>query len=367
MPPRKKQKNPPIFSHEFVIQNHADILACLAILIVAGLISEGSAKISRLFISLQYEIKSDDNNEEPELLTFERGILDIFTIIFYAIIIAIFHAVIQEYGIDKITKKFHLSKTKNSRFSESGQILVWSVLSATAGFHLLIEDGLISDTSVSLQKLWEGYPHTILSWENKLFMISQIAYWVHMYPELYFQKVRKDEVWQRVQYYTLHLIFISGAYILHYWRVSIVLMALHYIGEALFHFSRLCYFADKTDISKHGYSAWGVVFPTVRFLTLGLSILVFWFGLASAKAQQGLDFASGCYNSMFLRIVSISSVAILQIWLMWPYIQLQIRYRNEEREAKQKVAAIKQKQMNKKAGKKSASNGDVSKNKQKTH
>jgi translocating chain-associated membrane protein 1 len=144
-------------------------------------------------------------------------------------------------------------------------------------------------------------------------------------------------------------------------------MALHYTGEALFHFSRLCYFADKNDISMHGYSAWGVVFPTVRFLTLGMSILVFWFGLASEKAQQGVDFATGCYNNMFLRIVAISSVSILQIWLMWPYIQLQIRYRNEEREAKQKVAAIKQKQLNKKAGKKSASNGDVSKNKQKTH
>lgn len=364
MPPRKKQKNPPIFSHEFVIQNHADILACVAILIVAGLISEGPAKISRLFISMQYEVEPEDGTEEPTFL-FERGILDVFTITFYAIMIAIIHAVIQEYGIDKITKKFHLSKTKNSRFSESGQVLVWSVCSAIAGFHLLIEDGLISNTSVSLQKLWEGYPHTILSWENKLFMLSQIAYWVHMYPELYFQKVRKDEVWGRVQYYTLHLIFISGAYIFHYWRVSIVLMALHYVGEALFHFSRLCYFADKTDISKHGYSAWGVVFPIVRLLTLTLSVLVFYFGLASVESQ-GVNFSTGCFNSMFLRTVALSGVAMLQIWLMWPYIQLQIRYRNEEREARQKQIAIKQRNMNKKAGKKSASNGDV-KGKQKAH
>ena len=46
----------------------------------------------------------------------------------------------------------------------------------------------------------------------------------------------------------------------------------------------------------------------------------------------------------------MSSVAVLQIWLMWPYIQLQIRYRNEEREARKKVEAIKQKQQNKRAG-----------------
>ena len=39
---RKKTKSPPLFSHEFVIQNHADILACVAILIVLGLMSEVS-------------------------------------------------------------------------------------------------------------------------------------------------------------------------------------------------------------------------------------------------------------------------------------------------------------------------------------
>ena len=39
---RKKTKSPPIFSHEFVIQNHADILACIAILLVAGLLFEVS-------------------------------------------------------------------------------------------------------------------------------------------------------------------------------------------------------------------------------------------------------------------------------------------------------------------------------------
>ena len=34
---RSAQKSPPIFSHEFVIQNHADIVSCLAMLFVIGL------------------------------------------------------------------------------------------------------------------------------------------------------------------------------------------------------------------------------------------------------------------------------------------------------------------------------------------
>ena len=35
--PNKANKNPPIFSHEFVIQNHADIVSCLAMVFVIGL------------------------------------------------------------------------------------------------------------------------------------------------------------------------------------------------------------------------------------------------------------------------------------------------------------------------------------------
>ena len=43
--PRKKNKNPPVMSHEFVIQNHADLMACVAIVIVAGLMTEVSRPI----------------------------------------------------------------------------------------------------------------------------------------------------------------------------------------------------------------------------------------------------------------------------------------------------------------------------------
>ncbi len=37
-----KTKNPPIFSHEFVIQNHADIVSCIAMVFVIGLMFQVS-------------------------------------------------------------------------------------------------------------------------------------------------------------------------------------------------------------------------------------------------------------------------------------------------------------------------------------
>ena len=39
---RKSTKNPPILSHEFMIQNHADIVSCIAMVFVLGLMVQVS-------------------------------------------------------------------------------------------------------------------------------------------------------------------------------------------------------------------------------------------------------------------------------------------------------------------------------------
>lgn len=44
---KKSNKNPPLLSHEFVLQNHADIVSCLAMLFLLGLMFEVSPPPSR--------------------------------------------------------------------------------------------------------------------------------------------------------------------------------------------------------------------------------------------------------------------------------------------------------------------------------
>ena len=49
---------------------------------------------------------------------------------------------------------------------------------------------------------------------TKFYFIIQLAYWVHNFPELYFQKVKKEEMSARIQYTLLYLVFIAAAYLL---------------------------------------------------------------------------------------------------------------------------------------------------------
>lgn len=37
---KKSNKNPPVLSHEFIVQNHADIVSCMAMIFLLGLMFE---------------------------------------------------------------------------------------------------------------------------------------------------------------------------------------------------------------------------------------------------------------------------------------------------------------------------------------
>ncbi|CAB1340511.1 unnamed protein product, partial [Coregonus sp. 'balchen'] len=138
---RRRNKSYPFFSQEFLIQNHADIVFSLVIFILIGLMFEG------------------------EVTLYQYGWRDWATILFYFFITIILHAVVQEYVLDKVNRRLHLSKSKNTKFNESGQLCVFHLVSSMWSLYILI---------------------TV-----KFFYLTQLAYWLHALPELYFQKVRK--------------------------------------------------------------------------------------------------------------------------------------------------------------------------------
>lgn len=64
-----------------------------------------------------------------------------------------------------------------------------------------------------LSLLWTGYPNNNLSFSTKFYYIIQFAYWAHILPELYFQKIKKEEMFSRIKYSVLYLSFVSSIYI----------------------------------------------------------------------------------------------------------------------------------------------------------
>merc|ERR1711881_402568 len=232
-----KSKNPPVLSHEFVIQNHADIVACVAMVFVVGLMFQVSSPLASLFIALHHNVSVPVEvapGQVQDVVNYTAGTKDMPAIFFYLLIAIVMHQIIQEYLLDRVNRKLHLSKIKHAKFNESGQLLSFYIVSLLWAGDIIMRENLFS-----IRQLWEGYPHNNMTFLFKFFFIVQIAYWLHIFPELYFQKVKREDMPARIQYSTLYLLFIGAAYLLNFTRVALLLLILQYTVEAVFHACRL--------------------------------------------------------------------------------------------------------------------------------
>ncbi|XP_014455116.1 translocating chain-associated membrane protein 2 isoform X1 [Alligator mississippiensis] len=346
---RRRAKSHPVFSQEFLIHNHADIGFFLVLCVLVALMFETgprrschlpvfptlevTAKTAFIFILPQYNISVP--TADGELVHYRYGLKDLVTILFYIFIAIILHAVVQDYALDKISRRFHLSKVKHSKFNESGQLVAFHLTSMIWCLYVIVTEGYFSNP----RSLWENYPHVYLPFQVKFFYLCQLSYWLHALPELYFQKVRKEEIPRQLQYICLYLVHIAGAYLLNLTRLGLILLLLQYVAEFLFHMARLVYFTDENN--EKLFNAWAVVFVVTRLFTLTLSVLVIAFGLAR-EDNQTFEPEKGNFNTLLLRMGVLLVVCLFQTWMMWRFIHFQLRRWREywnEQSARKRAAA----------------------------
>lgn len=344
--PRKtSSKNPPILSHEFVIQNHADIVSCVAMVFVVGLMFQTTQPLGSLFIAMHHNATPVEELTYGAEMRYTTGLKDLCAVFFYTLIAIVVHAVIQEYILDKVKTKLHLSKVKMSKFNESGQLLMFYITAVLWGGDVIFRDGLLFNISA----LWKDYPVVQMTFLFKFFFIIQISYWLHSYPELYFQKVKREDIPSRVTYATIYLVSISAAYILNFTRLTLCLLVLHYVSETLFHVARLLRFADKNSIALKVFSVWNFIFIATRLTSIILSILTFWFGLADNENA-----------SIVLRVSALAVVVSLQGYMMLRFITFHLgRYR--ESNASNVAAVTEAKAKAEKKAKKAAKREELAK------
>lgn len=195
--------------------------------------NKATNSLASIFIALHHNVTgADPSHENPkgEPFSYTSGWKDGCAVFFYTLICIIMHAILQEYALDvslrkflreelrltiffcdpsqKISKKLHLSKFKLSRFNESGQLVVFYAMSFLWGFDVIVREQYLGN----MAKLWENFPEHPMVFLHKLFFIIQLAYYLHMLPELYFQKVKKDEQRAKIEHALGGFFLIATAY-----------------------------------------------------------------------------------------------------------------------------------------------------------
>lgn len=323
---KKSSKNPPILSHEFVIQNHGDIVSCITMVAVAGLFLEATSPVAMMFISLQHNVTIQ--TAESTRTAYEHGWKDLCTICFYSLVFVVAHAIIQEYLLDKVNRRMHLSRTKHILFDESAHLCISSIATVALAVYVLIKDE--GFWSSGLSGLWQEYPGVRMSFWLKMWVMLQLAYWCHCFLELYFQKVKKEDMFRRVKMYSAYLIIISAAYLLHLKLLLLLLLTLHHTAEALYHFSKLFHFADQHTIAILSFKLWKGVFVVVRLITITLSLIVVWFGMAKESVPE-VDWQQGNFNTPHFRMTVLGVVLLSQAVMMWHFITFHVRKVREGR------------------------------------
>lgn len=265
---------------------------------------------------------------------------------------------------------------KQSKFNESGQLLIFYLAAVLWGGDVIFREGLLFNVSA----LWRDYPNVAMTFMFKFFFIVQIAYWLHSYPELYFQKVKREDVPARVTYATIYLVTVAAAYAMNFTRLALCLLVLHYVAETVFHVARLIHFADKPQIASKSkfsfafhfffqiqtdlfnrlffyavFSFWNVLFVATRLASIILSVLTFWYGLAGNESA-----------SFVVRVTALAVVVSLQGYMLQRFLTFHLGRRREAAalvaaaEAEAKKAKLDKKKAQKAAAIKKSSEEEIS-------
>ncbi|CAB3984176.1 Translocating chain-associated membrane 1-like 1 [Paramuricea clavata] len=288
--PRKKNKKSSVFSHEFIITNHGDIVSCVCMLFMVGLLFKATQKVASVFVGPQHNITRYNNDTgEVEATHYAVGKKDICTIFFYSLAWIVIHAIIQEYILDKINRKFHLSKTKISRFNNLGGHIPFYFASAAWGADIILKESLLP----KLSNLWHGYPHIEMTFMVKFYFLLQIAYWIHCFPELYFLKAKKEDLVPRINMYLQYLVILIPAYMCNFTRLALVCFVIHYCVECLFNAIKIMNYMGKTETSKNTLVIiWALFYIAARIAVIILSIVTIWY-------VQSLEY--NVYGSVIIR------------------------------------------------------------------
>ncbi|CAH8454564.1 unnamed protein product [Dicrocoelium dendriticum] len=319
---RKKSKNPSYFSHEFIITNHGDIVSFLAMIIIMGLLYKGTHTLSSNFLFVQHNVTDEDHPSRTPL--YSPGRSDFCIIFFYTLMCIVAHAVVQEYVFDRFSKKLNLTKIRLGKFNESAHLAYFYAISVFWGVYNVVTEALVP----SLSSLWEGYPHHLMPFWTKLFLIIQICFWLHDFPELYFQRVKKELIPSRILHAAIFLCGVGLAYLGGLFKLCLILLILHYSTDFFLHAARALHLAEHTNIASVGFAIWNVLFIPVRMACIILPFLVIHYGLGR-QSVEFVDLSTGNFNTPSIRMSALAFLFISQAYMVWNFITFHQRSRRD--------------------------------------
>uniref|UniRef100_A0A0K0E6V7 TLC domain-containing protein n=2 Tax=Strongyloides stercoralis TaxID=6248 RepID=A0A0K0E6V7_STRER len=309
---RSKKIPAPLWSYEFFCQNHGDMMSCIIMFAIIGLMFNLTNPISSLFLLPQYNetIVSPTATNKTEIV-YATGLYDIPNFIFYSIVWITIHALIQEYVLDKIQRKYHLSRTSMSKFFESGHFFIFFAYSTLHSFSIIYENNYI----YNLSQMWINYPqnHRKIGINIKMFYLLQISYWIHQFPCFFFHKVKRDEIPTRCAYSAAYLLLIIASYYMNFTKCATLLLFLQYLILTLYHYGRISLLLGKKKKACIIFTTYNILFIITKIISFSVTIYTFGNGLDANENNNDKEGNFNTKKKRFAILLIMTSVQIFQV------------------------------------------------------
>jgi len=314
---QKTEKDPSIFSQEYFLQNQADLMSSLCLIIMSGLLFKPTRALSAKFCFVQH---NTTNLTDPEIKPmYQVGRADVLVTVFYSLLCIAVHAVENEYFWEKIARRLRLSKTRLSEFMSLGSTLPYHIAIVIGAFYVMKEEGLLLDPMALLTTV----PAVEMPMLMKFYWLLILSFALHQYPEMYFMRVKNEEMPNKIIGYTAFIVPMTAAYITGLVYPGTLVLIIHCLIEILNAVATVMDCVGKQELAQPFYKMWSVGFIPARATITGLCALTF-FNI------QGVEGVSPV--RLLACTIVLGGMVALQFYLGANFIHTVLSWRSEAKE-----------------------------------
>lgn len=171
---------------------------------------------------------------------------------------------------------------------------VWHIISFVLVMkQLMKESSWFSPMLRSWDSRWTlyGFPHTIQESADAIYLL-ELSFWVSCLFFMAVETVRKDFV-ELLVHHIATITLISLSYTYGYYRIGLVVMAIHDVGDIFLYSAKLCNYLELKTLTNILFVIFVLVFFVSRLVIFPLVIRVSWGPLTGDLPQFDYRFARG--------------------------------------------------------------------------
>ncbi|CAI8050262.1 Translocating chain-associated membrane protein 1-like 1 [Geodia barretti] len=209
----------------------------------------------------------------------------------------------------------HLPPTETSTYYDSGCLAVFYLVFVIWGLGIFLTNGdpTLATTDLYTEHWLEYQSKIFMSPFLKLFMLTQMGFWVHCYVWLTFME--ENKTFSNIVLYTLSLVIIAVNYIIRMQHAMLVMLVFHYSMEFLYHFSRIMLFHGQSRLSSLAFNVClplQIIGICVKALSSGELLLPDWSG-ALPRTWLWIALTLFCLHQKIITCIVASRTKVLYI------------------------------------------------------